>query len=485
MKSADPKSTATTPDTTDAEPTISRAARWVVLLVAMLGWGSSGFQLAITSLIGQPAALDLLNGVDGFSAPQYIAANKKFGANPKPTESQRAESPELARYVEDKKVISRWFAWFTSAMLFGGASGGLFLGWLGDRFGRRPGLIVSILTSSLMALALNLAQTPLQLCIFWFLSCLGLGGMWPNGVAIISESWSGMSRSTVSGVMGAAANIGILMMTTLATFPKFFVTYDSWRWILFIAGSPLVLGIIAVFFLPESPRWLKLHRKLKEEQDQDRKTFDEPVIKPASMGEIFQGSLLPITLMAIVLATVPTMGGWGSAGWMVPWAENAGATPESSALLKAKTSQYRAFTGIIGSMLGGWIAVRFGRRLTYFATSFGCLCSAQITFWLLKPTDPAFLPMVAALGLFSGIYFGWLPHCMPEYFPTRNRSAGAGVSFNFGRIFTAVTVFTVGNLMDFFGGDYSRIGQVTSLIFLIGMIVIWFAPPSREGKLAD
>jgi len=471
-------SAATNHPATIDEATITRAGRWVVLLVAMLGWGSSGFQLAITSLIGQPAALNLLDGVDGFSAPQYLAAIKKFGANPKSADPQAADSPELARYKVDKEQIGQWFAWFTAAMLFGGASGGLLLGWLGDRYGRRPGLIVSILTSSLMALALNFAQSPLQLCIFWFLSCLGLGGMWPNGVAIISESWSGMSRSTVSGVMGAAANVGIMIMTTLATF--YLVTYDSWRWVLFIAGSPLVLGVIAIFFLPESPRWLKLHRKIKDDAGQERQGFEEPVSKPAGMGEIFQGSLLPITLMAIVLATVPTMGGWGSAGWMVPWAEN-----EGSALLKAKVSQYRAFTGIIGSMLGGWIAAKFGRRLTYFVTSFGCLCSAQITFWFLKPTDPAFLPLVAALGLFSGIYFGWLPLCMPEFFPTRNRSAGAGVSFNFGRIFTAVTVFTFGALMGFFGGDYAKIGQITSLIFLIGMIVIWFAPTSREGKLAD
>lgn len=474
------KSEVTNPIAIDDEPTISRAGRWIVLLVAMLGWGSSGFQLAITSLIGQPAALNLLDGVDGFSAPQYLAAIKRFGANPKPTASQLAESPELARYIADKEVIGQWFAWFTAAMLFGGASGGLLLGWFGDRYGRRPGLIASILISSLMALALNFAQTPLQLCIFWFLSCLGLGGMWPNGVAIISESWAGMSRSTVSGVMGAAANIGIMMMTTLATFDDYLVKYDSWRWVLYIAGSPLLLGVFAIFCLPESPRWLKLHRKHDGDTRTKPDAFEAPIAKPASMGEIFHGSLLPITLMAIVLATVPTMGGWGSAGWMVPWAEN-----EGSALLKAKTSQYRAFTGIVGSMLGGWIAANFGRRLTYFVTSLGCLVSAQVTFWFLKPTDGAFLPLVATLGFFSGIYFGWLPLCMPEFFPTRNRSAGAGVSFNFGRIFTAVTVFTFGALMGFFGGDYSRIGQITSLIFLIGMIVIWFAPISKQAELKD
>lgn len=467
----------TTPPATDDEPTISRAGRWIVLLVAMLGWGSSGFQLAITSLIGEKAAMNLLDGVDGYSAARHSAEIRQFKAWRKPPDFSKA-SPEFeafTQYENDNSLTGRWFAWFQASMLFGGASGGLLFGWLGDRFGRRRGLTVSILMSSIMAIICYFTQTPSQLCVCWFLSCLGLGGMWPNGVAIISESWSGISRSTVSGVMGAAANVGILLMSTIAKFPAFEVTYENWRQILFFAGSPLVLGIIAVFLLPESPRWLKLHRR-SERSEADAAT----VVKPAGMSEIFRGALLPITLMTIVLATVPTMGGWGTANWMVPWAGKLG-----SPNLPAQVIQYRSLTGIVGSMIGGWLAVRYGRRLIYFLTSFGCLCSAQITFWFVLPTDAAFLPLVATLGFFSGIYFGWLPQCMPEFFPTRNRSAGAGVSFNFGRIFTAVTVFTVGSFMALFKGDYALIGRITSLVFLVGMIVIWFAPISKQAELKD
>jgi hypothetical protein len=92
---------------------------------------------------------------------------------------------------------------------------------------------------------------------------------------------------------------------------------------------------------------------------------------------------------------------------------------------------------------------------------------------------------VSAFGLFSGIYFGWLPFCLPELFPTRARSAGAGVSFNFGRILTAVTVFATGALMSYFEGDYARIGRVTSLVYVIGLVVIWFAPDTSKKRLED
>jgi SHS family sialic acid transporter-like MFS transporter len=430
------------PNTTDAEPTISRTGRWLVLIVALLGWGSSGFQMAITQLAGRPAMIDLLETTG--------------------------------------TIVESWTAYFQASMLFGGATGGLLYGWVGDRFGRARGLTISIFTSSGMAaVAYFFARSPEMLCICWFLSCLGLGGMWPNGVALISESWSGMARSTVSGVLGMSANVGLFAMNYVCSTKSFAVSPTNWRFTLLVAASSLVLGIIALLFVPESPHWLKLHRSGKKQDDETK-----PAQRPASAAEIFSGPLLATTLVAIVLATVPTMGGWGSAQWMVPWADKVGSSlPEPDQTLKAQVGTARALTGIVGSFIGAWIAVAIGRKLTYFLTSFGCLCAAQYTFWNLQPTDAAFLPLVAILGFFSGIYFGWLPLCMPEFFPTRNRSTGAGVCFNFGRIFTACTVFSIGAMMAFFKGDYAAIGKLTSLIFLIGMIVIWFAPISDDPQL--
>src|SRR5262249_17991739 len=144
--------------------------------------------------------------------------------------------------------------------------------------------------------------------------------------------------------------------------------------------------------------------------------------------------------------------------------------------LPAQVGQTRALPGIVGSLLGGWFAHVLGRRRAYCLASVAALFCAQYAFWLTVPTDASFLFWVAALGFFSGIYFGWLPLCLPELFPTRVRSTGAGVSFNFGRIVTAVTLFATGALTAYFGGDYARIGRVTSLIYLIGAVAIWLAP---------
>jgi SHS family sialic acid transporter-like MFS transporter len=180
------------------------------------------------------------------------------------------------------------------------------------------------------------------------------------------------------------------------------------------------------------------------------------------------------------------IGGWGSANWMVPWAAEAGeaATPPDP-YLKANVQQARALTGIVGSFLGGWVAALVGRRRSYCLVSLAALFCAQYTFWFLTPTAGSFLLWVSALGFFSGLYFGWLPLFLPELFPTSVRSTGAGVSFNFGRILTAVTIFLTGALMTLFAGDYARIGKVTSLVFLVGAVVVWAAPDTTRRGLDD
>jgi len=74
---------------------------------------------------------------------------------------------------------------------------------------------------------------------------------------------------------------------------------------------------------------------------------------------------------------------------------------------------------------------------------------------------------------------------LPELFPTHARSTGAGVSFNFGRILTALGVLAAGWITYALGDDYGRVGSITTLAFGAGAIVILFAPDTTKQKLAD
>jgi hypothetical protein len=56
-----------------------------------------------------------------------------------------------------------------------------------------------------------------------------------------------------------------------------------------------------------------------------------------------------------------------------------------------------------------------------------------------------------------------------------------GVSFNFGRLLSAAAVLSSTALSAWFGGDVSKMGAVTSLIYAAGLVLAWFIPPGREG----
>ena len=106
--------------------------------------------------------------------------------------------------------------------------------------------------------------------------------------------------------------------------------------------------------------------------------------------------MLGVTLVGILLATVPLFGGWGSSNWAVKWAEDAGSDD-----LKAQVVMARSLPGIVGSFMGGWIASLLGRRRSYFFNSLICLGSAQCMFWFSSPTEPTMFLFLTAVGLFQ------------------------------------------------------------------------------------
>jgi len=80
---------------------------------------------------------------------------------------------------------------------------------------------------------------------------------------------------------------------------------------------------------------------------------------------------------------------------------------------------------------------------------------------------------VFLLGVVGTVYFGWLPLFLPEMFPTRVRATGSGVSFNSGRIVSAIVVLATSGLVV---SDYAATGSMTSWVYAGGMIVILLVP---------
>jgi MFS family permease len=356
----------------------------------------------------------------------------------------------------------QWFAYFTAALMLGAAIGGSLLGNLGDRIGRARAMGVSILFYSAFAGLGAFVSTCEQMLVLRFMVGLGVGGMWPNGVALVAECWPNASRPTVSGILGAGINFGILLLSQVGRFSP--ITPDSWRWIFALAAAPAVLSVVVLATLPESPKWLASRRADKK--------------PPPPLRVLFRGDLLRPTLVGILLAAIPLVGAWAGSKWMIPWADKVGGTTHPG--YKATTQQWWAIGATLGSFLGAPLAAGIGRRLSYVLISVGATALTWAMFRMTEPLEPSFLPIVFAQGLVATLFFGWLPLYLPELFPTHVRATGAGLSMNIGRFATAGGVLAAGGLFSWFGGEYSSIGAACSLIYALGLLVIIWAPKTRE-----
>ncbi len=367
-----------------------------------------------------------------------------------------------------KELGGQWFAWFTAALMLGAAVGGVVLGNLGDRIGRSRAMGVSILFYSVCAALGGFVTSQEQMLALRFLVGLGVGGMWPNGIALVAESWPNASKPTVSGVMAAGLNTGILLLAQLARIWP--LTPDSWRWVFQLAGAPALLGVIVLVALPESPQWLAMHRRRLAGGASSR--------AGAPIRTLFSPGLVGVTLAAILVSGIPMVGAWSASKWMVPWADKVGGG--THAAYKAITQGWWAAGSIIGSFIGAQLAGWLGRRRSYFLISVGATLATLAMFTLTAPLEATFLPIVFVQGVVSTLFFGWLAVYLPELFPVTVRATGAGLAYNAGRFLTAAGVLASGWLFTAFGADYARVGAVLSLVYALGMVVIWFAPAQER-----
>lgn len=436
------------PGTANSVGGLGRKARWAVLLAAFAGLVFDGFELGLMPVASLSVSKSLLG----------------------------------AGYTD--KLGGHWFALFTASLMLGAALGGIVLGNLGDRIGRTRAMAVSILFYSLFAGLGALVRTQEEMLVLRFFVGLGVGGVWPNGVVLVSECWPNASRPAVAGVMGAGLNFGILMLSQLVRF--FHITPDSWRWIFKIAAVPAVLGLLVIFWLPESPKWLAARdqrRRASAAGGEQNPAKSGKAASAASVSELFRPGLLRLTVIGIVLASIPLVGAWAASKWMIPWADKVASATHPN--YKAIVQGWWALGATLGSFCGAQVAGWLGRRLSYFLISLGTTALTITMFQLTAPLQPSFLPVVFAQGFVATLFFGWLPLYLPELFPTRVRATGAGLAMNSGRFATAGGVFISGAAFAWMGGSYPAVGAVGALIYALGMVAIWFAPDTSRKSLDE
>jgi MFS family permease len=113
----------------------------------------------------------------------------------------------------------------------------------------------------------------------------------------------------------------------------------------------------------------------------------------------------------------------------------------------------------------------------------GSLIMLPITF--LTPREYLHvLLLLPVLGFFNNGIFSGFPIYLPELYPTRLRATGAGFCFNAGRVFASAGPFLTGWLTAAMGSVGHAV-SVVGLIYLVGLLVLPFAPETRGRPLPE
>ena len=97
---------------------------------------------------------------------------------------------------------------FLGVFLAGGALGGILFGALADRWGRRPMLILTILTYSVFSGLTALAQDLWQVAALRFLVAVGVGGEWSVAAAMVAEAFATRGRAQAGSIFHATSILG-------------------------------------------------------------------------------------------------------------------------------------------------------------------------------------------------------------------------------------------------------------------------------------
>jgi MFS transporter, SHS family, sialic acid transporter len=431
-------------------PGISRA-QWMTLAAGFLGWMFDGVEMGLFPLCARPALKEMM-GPD---------AGPRIGA---------------------------WMGIVTAMFLIGAALGGVVFGWLGDRIGRVKAMTAAVLVYSVFSALGAFAQEPWQLAVPRLLASFGMGGEWALGVALVMEAWPASSRPLMAGLIGAAANLGFLLIAAIGlglasfvavigsglhgflptTWADALLAHDGWRLLMLLGAAPAAVTLLMILFVPESESWQHA-----------------AATAPANrITDIFAPGVRNRALQAAMLASIALIGTWCSVQQIPPWANKMAAAQHLNPLVTSSYAQIASGLGAcVGSILGALAAQWLNRRQAYFIMALLSLLSSAVLFRLPQEFGWSFLVWVFIVGGVTASFFGWLPLYLPELFPTRIRATATGFAFNSGRFVAAGAALASGQLLAAFGEDYQRMCSVISLVYILGLIAIWFCPETKGKDL--
>lgn len=375
--------------------------------------------------------------------------------------------PALSELLKttDATTIGWHGSMILAIFMVGWSVGSVGFGVLGDKFGRRTAMTLSILLYALGSGLCALSQSWGELAFYRFLVGCGIGGEISLGCVLLSEAWQGKGRIAALCLMQSSFGVGCLLSGAFTLG----LGEGAWRG-LFLVG---IIPALVAFYIrsqltePQAFSFLKECRKrlaqrpLNELNETEKEMIQNP-IRPLIKRENFKNLVLATTLCASAI-----VGYWAAISWMPAWINQITGTEAVSERSMATMSM--SIGGILICFVCPYLNDLMGRKNLLLIGFIGSLVSVVGMFLGIHAYGTPLLIAAFLIGVFSAIPFVVASYLIPEMFATHILGTASGVAWSVGRLFAALAGILTAPIIAFFGGAYGIAASCVASVYLLGI----------------
>ena len=351
----------------------------------------------------------------------------------------------LPKLMVEWQIDSITAGFLGSIALFGMMFGAIIFGSLSDKleaygFSRKKLIILCVCLFSSFTLLCGYASNPQSFGIFRFIAGLGLGGVMPNVIALMTEYAPKKLRATLVSLMFSGYAVGGMCSALLG---MWLVPQYGWKIMFILGGLPLLLLPMIWLLLPESIDYL-VRRKKNEKAFQVLRQIDSSLTYNAQtqislhhenqttsktpVKDLFSENRGPITLLfwgSVFMALVLV---YALGNWLPKLMVEAGYDLSTSLVFLLALN----IGGMLGAIGGGYLADRFNLAKV-LCTLF---LSGAIALFLLSYSLPTFV-LYICIAIAGAASIGGqilLLAYMSQFYSSNIRATGLGMALGVGRL---------------------------------------------------
>ncbi|HJX78098.1 MFS transporter [Glutamicibacter sp.] len=347
--------------------------------------------------------------------------------------------------------------------------GAIWGGYLGDRFGRRAVLVLTLSLMGAATFAIGLLPTyatigiaaPILLVFLRILQGLSAGGEW-GGAALLAVEHAPLGKRGRFGVypqLGAPAGM-VLAIGTIALLSANMSqeAFMSWGWRLPFLFSVLliIIGILIRRGVEESP----VFEELKQKKQQNA----------TPLRVLFKSHRRAVLLGALIFMGNGVGGYLLVGGYITSYATSAVGMNRNLVLAAVVIA---SVTWLIFTWISGPLSDRIGRKKTYYLGFTAQIIVAFPLFALINTGSiPLLIVAVILLSLGQGMTYGPQSALFCEMFPAHVRYAGASIAYGLGALIGGAFSPTIATLLQSLTGTTTLISVYLIAVSIVSIIAV-------------